>query len=76
MLPQGQGGVVDPRLRVYGIQGLRIVDASIFPVIPDANIQVCIILMTSNLHTPSLIGAANDGRLARLRFTWWQRKLR
>jgi choline dehydrogenase len=28
---------VDEKLRVYGVQGLRIVDASIFPVIPDAH---------------------------------------
>ena len=40
MLPQAQGGVVDSDLKVYGVQGLRIVDASIFPLIPDGNIQV------------------------------------
>lgn len=42
MLPQADGGVVDERLRVYGVQGLRVVDASIFPIIPDANIQVSV----------------------------------
>jgi choline dehydrogenase len=40
MLPLADGGVVDPRLRVYGIKNLRIVDASIIPVIPDGHPQV------------------------------------
>ena len=40
MLPQSDGGVVDSRLRVYGVQGLRVVDSSIFPIIPDAHTQV------------------------------------
>ena len=39
MLPQASGGVVDARLRVYGVNGLRIVDASIFPIIPDQHTQ-------------------------------------
>jgi len=32
MLPRNQGGVVDAKLRVYGLQNVRAVDASIFPV--------------------------------------------
>ncbi|KAK5936777.1 hypothetical protein PMZ80_010896 [Knufia obscura] len=39
MLPQDQGGVVDDRLRVYGVKGLRVVDSSIFPVVPDDHIM-------------------------------------
>jgi choline dehydrogenase-like flavoprotein len=39
MLPREQGGVVDERLRVYGVEGLRVVDASVFPVIPDQHTQ-------------------------------------
>jgi choline dehydrogenase-like flavoprotein len=37
MLPKERGGVVDEKLRVHGVQGLRVVDASVFPVIPDAH---------------------------------------
>ncbi|RFU72980.1 aryl-alcohol oxidase [Trichoderma arundinaceum] len=32
-------GVVDPTLKVHGVKGLRLIDASIMPVIPDCRIQ-------------------------------------
>jgi choline dehydrogenase-like flavoprotein len=38
MLPREDGGVVDARLKVYGMQGLRVCDCSIIPVLPDVNI--------------------------------------
>ena len=39
MLPREAHGVVDDRLKVYGVKRLRVVDASIFPMIPRGNIQ-------------------------------------
>lgn len=39
MSPKEAGGVVDHRLNVYGTSGLRVVDASILPVISRGNIM-------------------------------------
>ena len=39
MMKEEFGGVVDSELRVYGVEGLRIVDASIMPMIPGSHIS-------------------------------------
>ncbi|OAP65734.1 hypothetical protein AYL99_01706 [Fonsecaea erecta] len=39
MLPRDLGGVVDANLTVYGTRNVRVVDTSLFPVIPGAHLQ-------------------------------------
>lgn len=37
MMPRELGGVVDEKLKVYGVSGLRVVDGSMMPTLPGAN---------------------------------------
>jgi len=47
MAPREEGGVVDAKLRVYGIRGLRVCDASIFPSIISGH---TVRIMSISLH--------------------------
>ena len=42
MLPEDKGGVVDSNLVVYGTQNLRIVDASVIPILPSGHLQTMV----------------------------------
>lgn len=37
--------VVDPQLRVYGVEGLRVADASVMPVVPSGNCHTGIVMI-------------------------------
>ena len=37
--------VVTDRLAVRGVQGLRVVDASVMPAVPSANINACVFMI-------------------------------
>ncbi|KAF1935737.1 choline dehydrogenase [Clathrospora elynae] len=39
LMPEDLGGCVDPELKVYGVDRLRVVDASIIPLIPATHLQ-------------------------------------
>jgi choline dehydrogenase len=45
MGPDPARSVVDPRLRVHGVEGLRVVDAAIFPAVTSGNINAPAIMV-------------------------------
>ncbi|KAG7098364.1 hypothetical protein E1B28_000322 [Marasmius oreades] len=62
MSPKGASwGVVDPDLRVKGVEGIRVVDASIFPIIPAAHTQAPTYIVAE--RAADLIKAAWEGQM-------------
>ncbi len=49
MAPAEAGGVVDPSGRVHGTQGLLIADASVFPTMVRANINLTVMLVAEHI---------------------------
>ncbi|MDR1648265.1 MAG: GMC family oxidoreductase N-terminal domain-containing protein [Zoogloeaceae bacterium] len=47
--PNDPGAVVDPAGRVYGVEGLRVADASVFPTIPAANTNLPVVMAAEKL---------------------------
>ncbi len=45
MAPESAGGVLDPQLKVHGVEGLRVVDASAFPNVTSANTNAPTIML-------------------------------
>ena len=46
-----ENGVVDPRCCVYGVEGLRIVDASIVPTVPRSNTHMLVTALAEHIAT-------------------------
>lgn len=59
MAPQEDGGVVDSHLRVYGVKGLRVCDASIFPEIVSGHTAGAV--LASAEHLADIIKAEMRG---------------
>jgi choline dehydrogenase len=59
----GQDAVVDHRLRVKGVQGLWVADASIIPAIPAGNINATCI-MIGEKASDMIIEDSNSQRIA------------
>jgi choline dehydrogenase-like flavoprotein len=51
MLPRNLGGVVDQTLRVYGVTGLSVVDASVMPMLPGAYTQQTVYAVAEKVKT-------------------------
>jgi choline dehydrogenase-like flavoprotein len=56
MLPRELGGVVDSYLRVHGVEGLWVVDASVMPLLPAAHTQATVYAVAE--YAADLIKAA------------------
>lgn len=43
MMPRNKGGVVDNRLKVHGVGRLRVVDGSVFPMVPQGTVNSAVV---------------------------------
>ena len=59
MAQNADDGAVDPEFRVFGTRGLRVIDASVFPSIPSANLSAVVMMVAEKAS--KVIRANNPG---------------
>jgi choline dehydrogenase-like flavoprotein len=55
MMPRELGGVVDQELKVYGVAGLRVVDASIMPTLVGGNTCQTVYAVAEKVSLPGVV---------------------
>ena len=63
MLPRRLGGVVDEGLRVYGVERLRVVDASVMPTLPGGNTCQTVYALAEKVTKPFIFFLSSGGPL-------------
>jgi 5-(hydroxymethyl)furfural/furfural oxidase len=49
--PVDEATVVDPDCRVLGVDGLRVIDASVVPEVPRANLHLTVVMLAEHMAT-------------------------